>query len=58
MNIKENEKFSLQFTGSTTNVLISIPTQLADEIPVSASLTITRIVLKKYIYLTIFLQCC
>jgi hypothetical protein len=36
--------FSLQFTGSSLSVLISASAQLAGETPISASITITRIV--------------
>lgn len=44
MSIKKNDIFSLEFTTSGKNIAVSSSSQLAGEIPVSTSLTITRLV--------------
>lgn len=43
MTIQEDDEFSLEFTGSSTNILVSTSPQLLGEIPVSASITISRL---------------
>ena len=44
MTIRQSDIFTIEITGTNTNIVISPSNQIASEIPVAASLTITRLV--------------
>jgi hypothetical protein len=44
MNLNAFDVFALKFTGTSTSVTVKTPSAISGETPVSASLTITRIV--------------